>query len=71
MKRLLIELAIIAAVIAFGWNKPFGERMGHTAYKVNSTLDEMGGSIRKTRGSLRAALPERPLTTCAVEDRLT
>ena len=47
MKRLLIELAIIAAVIAFGWNKPFGEWVGHTAYKVNSTLDEMGGSIQK------------------------
>ena len=47
MKRLLIEIAIIAAVIAFGWNTPFGEWAGHTSYRVNATLDEMGGNIQK------------------------
>jgi hypothetical protein len=47
MKRLLIEIAIIATVIAFAWNKPYAEWVGHTAYKVNSTLDEMGGNIQQ------------------------
>ena len=47
MKRLLIEIAIIAAVIWFGWNRPFGDWVGHQAYRVNSTLDEMGGNIQK------------------------
>ena len=46
MKRLLIEIAIIAAVIAFGWNTPFGERVGHASYRVDATLDEMGGNIQ-------------------------
>jgi hypothetical protein len=49
MKRLLIELAIIAALIAFGWNKPFGERVGQTSNKVNATLDEMGGDLQKNQ----------------------
>ena len=49
MKRLLIEIAIIAAVIAFGWNKPFGEWAGQTSNKVNATLDEMGGDLQKNQ----------------------
>jgi len=60
MKRLLIEIAIIAAVIAFGWNKPFGERVGQTSYKVNATLDEMGGNIQKHEDpSVRRYQPSR------------
>jgi hypothetical protein len=51
MKRLLIEIAIIAAVIAFGWNKPFGERAGQTSGRVNDTLDEMGGYLQKNQDS--------------------
>ena len=51
MKRLLIELAIIAAVIAFGWNRPFGEWVGQTTGKVNSTLDQMGGDLQKNQDS--------------------
>jgi hypothetical protein len=49
MKRLLIEIAIIAALIAFGWNKPFGEWVGQTEGKVNATLDEMGGDLQKNQ----------------------
>lgn len=49
MKRLLIEIAIIAAVIAIAWNKPFGEWVGQTNRKVNSTLDEMGGDLQKNQ----------------------
>jgi hypothetical protein len=51
MKRLLIELAIIAAVIAFAWNKPYGEWVGQTSYRVNATLDEMGGDLQKNQDS--------------------
>ena len=51
MKRLLIELAIIAAVIAFGWNRPFGVWVGQTTGKVNSTLDQMGGDLQKNQDS--------------------
>ena len=51
MKRLLIEIAIIAAVIAFGWNKPFGERVGQSTGRVNSTLDELGGDLQKNQDS--------------------
>ena len=51
MKRLLIEIAIIAAVIYFGWNKPFGEWVGQTTGRVNSTLDELGGDLQKNQDS--------------------
>ena len=47
MKRLLIEIAIIAAVIAFAWNKPYGEWVGQTSYRIDATLDEMGGNIQQ------------------------
>jgi hypothetical protein len=51
MKRLLIEIAIIAAVIYFGWNKPFGERVGRTTGRVNAGLDELGGDLQKNQDS--------------------
>ena len=51
MKRLLIEIAIIAAVIWFGWNKPFGERVGQTTGRVNAGLDELGGDLQKNQDS--------------------
>ena len=51
MKRLLIEIAIIAAVIAFAWNKPFGEWAGQASYRVDATLDEMGGDLQKNQDS--------------------
>jgi len=51
MKRLLIEIAIIAAVIWFGWNKPFGEWVGQKIGKVNSGLDELGGDLQKNQDS--------------------
>ena len=51
MKRLLIEIAIVAAVIYFGWNKPFGEWAGQMTGRVNSTLDELGGDLQKNQDS--------------------
>jgi hypothetical protein len=49
MKRLFVEIAIIAAVIYLGWNKPFGERVGQTNSRVNATLDELGGDLQKNQ----------------------
>ena len=51
MKRLLIEIAIIAAVIAFAWNKPFGEWVGQTTGRVNHSLDVLGGDLQKNQDS--------------------
>jgi hypothetical protein len=51
MKRLIIEIAIIAAVIYLGWNKPFGERVGQTNSSVNATLDRWGGDLQKNQDS--------------------
>jgi hypothetical protein len=41
MKRLLIEIAIIAAVIAFGWNKPLGEWVGQAHTNITSWFDSL------------------------------
>ena len=60
MKRLLIEMAIIAAVIAFGWNKPFGEWVGQTSSTVNDTLDEMGGNLQKNQDASVRRYEARP-----------
>jgi len=49
MKRLLIEIAIIAAVIWFGWNRPFGEWVGQSTGKVNATLDDLSGDLQKNQ----------------------
>jgi hypothetical protein len=45
--RLLVEILIIAAVIAFGWNKPFKEHVDRAKATITSTLDGMGGTLQK------------------------
>jgi hypothetical protein len=45
--RLLVEVLIIAAVIAFGWNKPFKEHVARAKATITSTLDSMGGTLQK------------------------
>jgi hypothetical protein len=45
--RLLVEIVIIAAVIAFGWNKPFKDWADQAHHKITSTLDSIGGSLQK------------------------
>jgi hypothetical protein len=45
--RLLIEGVIIAALIFFGWNKPFKDWADQANRKVTSTLDSWGGSLQK------------------------
>jgi hypothetical protein len=45
--RLLVEILIIAAVIAFGWNKPFKEHVARAKANITSTLDGLGGTLQK------------------------
>jgi len=45
--RLLLEILIIAAVIFFGWNKPFKEQVARAKETITSTLDGMGGKLQK------------------------
>jgi hypothetical protein len=45
--RLLAELVIIAALIFFGWNKPFKDWVAQANTKITSTLDSLGGNLQK------------------------
>jgi hypothetical protein len=45
--RLLVEILVIAAVIAFGWNKPFKEQVARAKTTITSTLDGLGGTLQK------------------------
>ena len=45
--RLVAEILIIAALIYFGWNKPFKEQVARTKATITSTLDGMGGTLQK------------------------
>jgi hypothetical protein len=45
--RLLIEILVIAAVIYFGWNKPFKEQAAQAKATITSTLDSMGSTLQK------------------------
>ena len=47
--RLMVEIVIIAAVIAFGWSKPFKDWADQAHHKINSTLDSLGGSLQKNQ----------------------
>ena len=49
MRRLLIEIMIIAAAIFLGWNTPFKDQTAQAYAKINSTFDSMGGSLQKTQ----------------------
>jgi len=41
MRRLLIEILIIAAVIAFGWNKPFKDWTAQAYTNITSAFDSL------------------------------
>jgi hypothetical protein len=45
--RLFAEILIIAALIFFGWNKPFKDHVARANKTITSTLDSMGGSLQK------------------------
>ncbi len=49
MTRLLFEIVIVAAVIFFGWNKPYKVWVDQTYTKITSTLDQMGGNLQKNQ----------------------
>ena len=49
MRRLFIEIVIIAAVIFLGWNKPFKDWTDQAYGKINSTFDSLGGSLQKNQ----------------------
>lgn len=65
MRRLFVEIVIIAAVIAFGWNKPFKDWAAQANTTITSTLDSLGGNLQKNQDqSVRRyeARPERSAT---------
>jgi hypothetical protein len=41
MKRLLVEILIIAALIAFGWNKPFRDWVGQAGRDFTYAWDSL------------------------------
>jgi hypothetical protein len=41
MKRLLVEFLIIAAVIAFGWNKPFKDWANQAQRNITDAWDSL------------------------------
>ena len=47
--RLLVEVLIIAALIAVGWNTPFKVYADQGYSKITSALDNMGGSLQKNQ----------------------
>ena len=51
MTRLLVEIVIIAGLIAFGWNKPYKDWTDQTYKKITATLDHLGGDLQKNQDS--------------------
>ena len=49
MKRLLIEVVIIAALILFAWNKPFGVWTSQTYQRISAAFDSLGGDLQKNQ----------------------
>ena len=49
MRRLFVEIAIIAGVIFLGWNTPFKDWTAQAYTKINSTFDSVGGSLQKNQ----------------------
>jgi len=47
--RLLAELVIIAALIYFGWNKPFKEQVARANTTINSKLHGVGSKLQKNQ----------------------
>jgi hypothetical protein len=45
--RLLVEILIIAAVIYFGWNKPFKEYATKAKTTITTKIDGLGGTLQK------------------------
>jgi hypothetical protein len=41
MKRVLVEIVMVAAVIAIGWNKPFKDWTAQTYRNITSAFDSL------------------------------
>ena len=54
--RLLAEILIIAALIYFGWNKPFNEYVAQANTTITTKLHGAREGAAKTPGSLRAPI---------------
>jgi len=49
MRRLFIEMMIIAAVIFLGWNKPFKEQVAQASTTIESKLHGTGSKLQKNQ----------------------
>jgi hypothetical protein len=49
--RLLVEILIVAAVIYFGWNKPYKEYADRATKSITAKLDGLGGTLQKHQDS--------------------
>ena len=49
MRRILVEIGIIAAVIYLGWNTPYKDWTAQAYTKINSAFDSMGGNLQKNQ----------------------
>jgi hypothetical protein len=58
--RLLVEIVIVAAVIAFGWNTPFKEWTDQAKTKITYALDSLGGTLQKNQDSSVRRYPAKP-----------
>ena len=47
--RLLVEILIVAAVIYFGWNKPFKEQVAQASTTIESKLHGTGAKLQKNQ----------------------
>ena len=49
--RLLVEILVVAAVIYFGWNKPFKEYAIKAKTTITTKIDRLGGMLQKHEDS--------------------
>ena len=47
--RLLAEILIIAALIYFGWNKPFKDQVAQANTTINNKLHGVGSKLQKNQ----------------------
>ena len=58
--RLLVEILIVAAVIYFGWNKPYKEYATKAKTSITAKLDGLGGNLQKHEDSSVKRYQARP-----------
>jgi hypothetical protein len=45
--RLILEILVVAALIYFGWNKPFKEQIAQANTTITSKLHGVGSKLQK------------------------